>query len=87
MYNIRIRCYTIKIKDENMIRNIIKVKRYDKLRHERHGNCSKNETNKKRIEQPQTDGETTESIQNNWKAIIAGHVNYAYVNNKPVHIE
>lgn len=48
-----------------MIRNIIKIQKYKKLRHERHGNCSKNETNKKRLEQPQTDGETTKSIQNN----------------------
>lgn len=48
-----------------MIRNRIKIKKYVKLRHERHGNCSK--TNKKILEQPQTDGETTESIQNNWK--------------------
>lgn len=55
----RIRFYTTKIKDENMIRNIIKIKKYEKVRHERHGNCSK--TNKKILEQPQTDGETTDS--------------------------
>lgn len=48
-----------------MIRNIIKIQKYKKLRHERHGNCSKNKTNKKRLEQSQTDRETTKKYRNN----------------------